>query len=174
MRIRLGLNILNDLDLLTLNGIPKFHFKFWVGEALRVYVDTGETLRTPLPAVPAGLTLRSVMLSITFGGEKDAEVEGWLKALKHKQRSGAIKSVLRCSLMSPCLFAHVSSYPADFQPLPPEGVRITGKTAIRGTSDKSVEIAAPSEAIPVQAFPAQAPESEPGVFDIFSLDLDEP
>ena len=176
MRLRLTLTILSDLDLLTLGNIPEFNFKGWVKNSLRTYVGSGITLKIPLPlTAPPSLTLKSVTYSITFDKNKDHAVENWLKSIKKKHRSGAIKSVLRCSLENPCLFAHYDVYPTTFLALSPEKGHIAAKEAGRNTL-------APTRAVPVavtqipQPTPAQFPENKDeggdDDFDIFSISMD--
>ena len=112
MRIRIKLTVLCDSDLLTLNSIPEFNFKKWVREALGTYASTGGVITIPLPDPPEMLDLKNIMLSITFDDKKDAAIVELLKPVQHRLRSSAVKTILRCSITHPCLYAH-------FQTLPP-------------------------------------------------------
>jgi hypothetical protein len=170
MRLRLTLTILSDLDLLALSSVPEFNFKNWVRDSLRTYAGTGVTRKVPLPAsAPPELSLQSITYSITFDKHKDKTVESWLKSIKKKQRSGAIKTVLRCSLENPCLFAHYDTFPATFLALPPEKGHIAAKEAGRDYRVSSKEVISGT---PVsQPVPVPVPEEDDD-FDIFSMSMD--
>ena len=116
MRFRLKLTTTSDLDLITLNCIPDFDFKVWIREALREYAKTGNVMRFQLPEpFQIETEAQSVMLSVTLDKRKDSAIMKWMKRIKVKHRSNAIKSVLRCSLSNPCLYAHFESFSVFFQ-----------------------------------------------------------
>jgi len=115
MRIRMTLTAVSDLDLLSLYNIEEFDFKKWVKDTLRTYVDNGSVRKMPLPIVPQGQAWHFTRnLSITFDEKKDVEIIDWLLMTRKKQRSNAIKALLRCSLESPCLFSFYAFYPPLF------------------------------------------------------------
>ncbi|MDR0287534.1 MAG: hypothetical protein LBI03_07525 [Clostridiales bacterium] len=182
MRIRLSFSILIDLDLLSIMHVPEFNFKGWMKDSLRTYAGTGKTRKVPLPAsVPADMTLQNIKLSITLDKSKDAAVEKWLNTLKNKQRSGAIKSVLRCSLEEPCLFAHDEAYPAIFLVSSSQNTHTTANETGYEAPVKQNEItsAAPPSKLtskPIsEPLPAQLPEIEnddDDDFDIFNMSME--
>jgi len=109
------LTIRFDKDLLTLGSIPGFNVRGWIRDTIGIYASTGEIRKTPLPAAPPDRpVLKDKMFSITFDEVKDAAVVELLRAVQDKQRSSAIKSILRSSLSRPCLYAHFNIYPAPF------------------------------------------------------------
>jgi len=111
----MSLTAVSDLDLLSLCNIEEFDFKKWVKDTLRVYVDSGSVRKMPLPIIPQGQAWHfRKNLSITFDEKKDVEIIDWLLMIRKKQRSNAIKSLLRCSLESPCLFSFYAFYPPLF------------------------------------------------------------
>jgi len=171
MRIRLNLTILSDLDLITLYCIPEFDFKIWIRNALRLYAESRTVLKTPLPAPPESVSPENMMLSITFDHNKDAKVLEWLTSLRDYQRSGAIKSLLRCCLDSPCLYACHADFPTLFPAQTPERRRRSRKV-----SGAPVSGNAPTE--PAYSPPAPSPAknqegTEPDDFDIFSFPTEE-
>jgi len=118
MRIRLPLTAWHDLDLLSLNNIEEFDFKGWVREVLREYVRNGNVVRMALPPLPDGDAFywMKVTLSITLDKRKDMAIMNWLKIIKPKQKSRAIKALLRCSLESPCFYSFYCFYPPPILP----------------------------------------------------------
>jgi len=171
MRIRLNLTILSDLDLITLYHIPEFDFKIWVRNALRLYAEDRTVLKTPLPAPPESISPENMMLSITFDPFKDAKVLKWLNSLHDYQRSSAIKSLLRCCLNSPCLYAFHSDFPTLFPSRAPERRKKSRKTSdIPDFVDSSsIPVYSPSE-----TFSAENQEGmELDDFDIFSFPTEE-
>ena len=52
---------------------------------------------------------------ITLNERKDADIIEWLKKLSKNRCAGAIKTVLRCSLVNPCLIAYYED-PTDALP----------------------------------------------------------
>ena len=98
------------------------------------------------------------MLSVTLDDRQDAATIKWLKMLSKKRHAGAIKTVLRCSLVDPCLIAYYDD-PADALP--------DVQPVIENSDTKN------SEYNP-QSTPPKLPEIiEPtDDFDIFNLDLE--
>jgi len=166
MRVRIKLTSVCDLDLISLYNSPGFNFKDWARHVLKTYTGSGEIVRIPLPAAPDIICTQSVRISISFSEIKDASVVSWLDTLKNRLWSCAIKSVLRCSLTHPCLFAHYDNAPAPFLINPPKSY--AGSTA---------EDAVPVFHKPVSAFasfPAPLPEEHlEGADDIWGMSLGE-
>jgi len=108
---------------------------------------------------------------ITFDERRDAVVVNWLNALQHRLRSGAIKSVLRCSIAHPCLYAHFKTLPAASSPKKPKGVQPAGKAAgiSKPVTPGAVKPAKEIPAIP----PAQPSDDLPDDFDIFTMEFKE-
>ena len=153
-----------DKDILTLISIPGFDFRKWIRDTLGTYASTGEVRRIPLPATsPDKPVLKDLMFSITFDKNRDAAVVDLLRAVQDKQRSGAIKSILRCSLSRPCLYAHFKDYPAPYPVTKPEG----------SPSVKDIEpvivSTAPAAVVTVTP-PVKAPSNAPDEFDVFGFE----
>jgi len=153
-----------DKDILTLISIPGFDFRKWIRDTLGTYASTGEVRRIPLPATsPDKPVLKDLMFSITFDKNRDTAVVELLSAVQDKQRSGVIKSILRCSLSHPCLYAHFKDYPAPYPVTKPEGspsAEYIEPVAVL-TEPVAVATVAPS---------VQAPSDAPDDFDVFGFD----
>jgi len=152
-----------DKDLLTLISIPEFDFRKWIRDTLGTYAITGEVRKVPLPdAATDRPILRDMMFSITFDKNRDAEVVELMNAVQDKQRSGAIKSILRCSLSRPCLYAHFKDYPAPYPVTKLESSQSAGCTKpIIATATPAVATVIP---------PIHAPSDAPDDFDVFGFD----
>ena len=158
MRIRLSLTVFNDADLLSVRNIEDFDFKVWVKDSLRSYAVTRQTVKTPLPSASAESELKNIMLSVTLDDRKDAATIKWLKTLTKKRRAGAMKTVLRCSLVDPCLIAYYDDL-ADAQ------------TEVQSALVNNEEKNNGYNPLPVSPKPPETTEL-PDDFDIFNLDLE--
>jgi len=166
MRIRLSLTVFNDADLLSVRNIEDFDFKVWLKDSLRSYALTRQTVKTPLPPASVDSGLKNIMLSITLDDRKDAATIKWFKMLSKKCRAGAIKTVLRCSLVDPCLIAYYDD-PADAQ------AEVQSAIKNNDTKNNGNEHFPQNSSYP-QSIPSKPPEIiEPtDDFDIFNLDLE--
>lgn len=121
-RIRLALTVRNDADLLWIRSIEEFDFKAWIKDSLRSYASSGQTVKTMLSgATTAKMKLMNVMLSVTLHERRDASTIEWLGRLKENCRATAIKNVLRCSLVNPCLNAYYNDFTNDSLKMQLEG-----------------------------------------------------
>lgn len=105
MRIRLKLSVTHDLDFICLMQC-RFPLTEWIRISLKSYVEENRLSVIPLPSFPSEITAEKSVINFSLHPEKDAEVIKWLNQIRVGQRSGAIKSVFRCSLAAPCLAGH--------------------------------------------------------------------
>ena len=121
----------------------------------------------PLPAASLDEpVLKNLMFSITFDNERDVEILDLLSEVQNGQRSSLIKSILRCSLSRPCLYAQFKDYPAPFPVNRPESAVVEHITPTR---NNATPITTQSAAIPSPSL-AQASDDAPKEFNIFDFD----
>lgn len=108
MRVRLKLSITHDMDLITLTQC-KFPIAEWIKIALRSYVEDKTLSVIPLPEMPSKIRYEKCEINFSLHEVRDKSIIEWLTALRAGQRSGAIKTIFRCSLSGPCLAGHVAS-----------------------------------------------------------------
>lgn len=112
MRIRLKLSIPHDMDLITLSQC-QFPITEWIKIALKSYAEDKRLAVIPLPEMPQEIRYEKCELNFSLHETRDKSVIDWLNTLRAGQRSGAIKSIFRCSLSSPCLAGHVADGTAE-------------------------------------------------------------
>ena len=112
MRIRLKLSIPHDMDLITLSQC-QFPITEWIKIALKSYVEDKRLTVITLPEMPQEIRYEKCELNFSLHKTRDKCVIEWLNTLRAGQRSGAIKSIFRCSLSSPCLAGHVANGTVD-------------------------------------------------------------
>lgn len=105
MRIRLKLSVSHDMDLITLSQ-SQFPLVEWLRICLKSYVEEGRITTIPLPAPPPSISCDKLSINFSLNDSKDQAVIKWLSHIRFGQRSGAIKSIFRCSLSAPCLYGH--------------------------------------------------------------------
>ena len=108
MRVRLKLSITHDMDIITLTQC-QFPVSEWIKISLKSYVEDGHIINIPLPETPEQIRYEKCEINFSLHEEKEKNIINWLKSLRIGQRSGAIKSIFRCSLSAPCLAGHHSN-----------------------------------------------------------------
>lgn len=108
MRIRLKLSVPHDMDLITLTQC-QFPMSEWIKISLKSYVEEKRLTSIPLPEIPMNIRYTKGEINFSLHEVRDKEVIAWLNTLRTGQRTGAIKSIFRCSLSAPCLAGHAIS-----------------------------------------------------------------
>lgn len=108
MRIRLKLSVPHDMDLITLAQC-QFPISEWIKISLKSYVEEKRLASIPLPEMPKEIRYIKGEINFSLHEVRDRAVIAWLKTLRTGQRTGAIKSIFRCSLSAPCLAGHMAT-----------------------------------------------------------------
>ena len=106
-------------------------------------------------------------MSITFDEIRDKSVVDWLRSLKNKLRSSAIRTVLRCSLEHPCLFLHYITPPAHFLANPPK--EEAAGNVVKVDATETCEPTILTESLPALASEEVSEEVDDD-FNLFALD----
>lgn len=107
MRIRIKLSVTQDMDIITLTQC-QFPVAEWLKIALKSYVEDNRIAVIPLPEMPEKIRREKCEINFSLHEVRDEKVIHWLKSLYVGQRTGAIKTIFRCSLSAPCLAGHIS------------------------------------------------------------------
>lgn len=107
MRIRIKLSVTQDMDIITLTQC-QFPVAEWLKIALKSYVEENRIAIIPLPEMPEKIRREKCEINFSLHESRDERVILWLKSLYVGQRTGAIKTIFRCSLSAPCLAGHIS------------------------------------------------------------------
>lgn len=108
MRIRIKLSVIQDMDIITLTQC-QFPVAEWLKIALKSYVEDNRIAVIPLPEMPEKIKREKCEINFSLHEVRDEKVIRWLKGLYAGQRTGAIKTIFRCSLSAPCLAGHISN-----------------------------------------------------------------
>ena len=165
MRIRMKLNVANDMDIITLSQC-QFPLAEWIKISLKTYVEENRFLSIPLPAVPDRIVAEKKAVNFTLQPAKDERVIAWLQRIRTGQRSGIIKSIFRASLVSPCLAGYFAEGCPEETP--------TRRPATPPSNDQASASAEKSQ-IKVMCSETQPSEhkDETDEFDIFAIEIDD-
>ena len=170
MRVRLKLSISHDMDLITLAQC-QFPIAEWIKISLKSYVEEKRLISIPLPEMPPKIRYEKCEINFSLNDVRDLPVIEWLKNLRVGQRSGAIKSVFRCSLSAPCLAGHAADasavIKAEPKAFPSAFPSIPSNVSSTVSREKPMK-----KAVTPAAEKILSPESESDDFDIFAFNPD--
>ena len=165
MRIRLKLSVPHDMDLITLTQC-QFPVSEWIKISLKSYVEDKKLISVPLPEMPKEIRCAKSEINFSLHETRDKDVMDWLNSLRLGQRTGAIKSIFRCSLSAPCLAGHTANVASVIIPSPKKPPSVIPFTTPSVTHSKA------ENKTSTPSVPAQITAEDEDDFDIFGFNPD--